>query len=109
EDDGAVVLVAAEPTTDNAPVGVPLALGEGTSIATVLKTARPIRTDEYEHTSGPLADAAERLGLRSSVGCPILVEDRLWGALAAGSPGEPLGAGTELPLTNFPELLPPGA
>jgi signal transduction histidine kinase len=105
EDDGVVVLVAADPSTADVPVGVPLPRGEGTSIATVLTTARPVRTDAYAHPSGPLADVIDRLGLRSSVGCPILVDDRLWGALAAGSRGEPLGPETESRLTNFTELV----
>jgi signal transduction histidine kinase len=102
---GRVVMVAVDPNTDDMPVGVPLPLGEGTSIAKVLRTARPVRTDEYADVSGPLGDAIDRLGLRSSVGCPILVEDRLWGALAAGSRREPLGSETELRLTSFTELV----
>ncbi|MDA0158729.1 CHASE3 domain-containing protein [Solirubrobacter ginsenosidimutans] len=104
EDDGAVVIVAADPPGHIA-VGVPLALGEGTSIATVLKTVRPVRTDEYAHPSGPLADVIDEMGLRSSVGCPILVEDQLWGAIAAGSRGEPLGPETEVRLTKFTGLV----
>jgi signal transduction histidine kinase len=103
-DDGAVVIVAADPTAD-VPIGVPLSVGEGSSISSVLKTVRPVRTDEYAHTSGQLADVIDRLALRSSVGCPIVVEDRLWGALAAGSRGEPLGPESELRLTKFTGLV----
>lgn len=105
EDGGRVVIVAVDPNTGDVPVGVPLPLSEGTSIATVLRTAQPVRTDEYADVSGPLGDTIDRLGLRSSVGCPILVEDRLWGALAAGSRGDPLGPETELRLTSFTELV----
>jgi signal transduction histidine kinase len=105
EVDGSVVLIAADPTSPDVPVGVPLPLGEGTSLSGALRTVQPVRTDAYTEPSGPLADVAGRLGLSSSVGCPILVDDRLWGALAAGSRDGPLGPETELHLTEFTELV----
>ena len=46
--------------------------------ALVRRTGQPARTDTYPPSS-PLADEARRLGVRSTVGCPITVEGRLWG------------------------------
>ena len=55
---------------------------------------------------GRLADLLRDLGVRSSLGVPIFVEGRLWGALAAGTDeDEPLPAGTEARLGGFAELL----
>jgi signal transduction histidine kinase len=68
----------------------------------VLRTGRPARTDT---PSSPLADVARQLGVRSTVGCPITVEGRLWGLIGVSSaPPEPLPADTEARLTDFAEL-----
>jgi signal transduction histidine kinase len=70
----------------------------------VLRTGRPARTDTYPPSS-PLADVARQLGVRSTVGCPITVEGRLWGLIGVSSaPPEPLPADTEARLTDFAEL-----
>ena len=45
-------------------------------------------------------------GVRAAVGTPILVDGRLWGAMAAGSLGpEPLPADTEVRIEAFTELV----
>jgi signal transduction histidine kinase len=105
EPDGMTTIVAIEPQIEGLPVGTPLKLGRGTAVAEVLRTARPTRIDDYSDASGPLADVKDRMRLRSSVGCPILVEERLWGALVVGSRGEPLPAHTESHLRNFTDLV----
>ena len=105
EPDGTALLVAVDPRSDDVPTGTPVALGGGTSIAEVLRTARPVRIDDYSGASGPLAEASRQLRLRSAVGCPIVVEDRLWGALVAGTSGDPLAADTEARLDSFTELV----
>jgi GAF domain-containing protein len=52
----------------------------GRNVATlVFETGQPARMDDYSRASGPLADVARRLGVRSSVGVPVSVEGRLWG------------------------------
>ncbi|WP_405926027.1 nitrate- and nitrite sensing domain-containing protein [Streptomyces sp. NBC_00035] len=54
---------------------------------------------EVAHTRGPA-----RAG--RSVGAPIVVDDRLWGAVVAASTGpEPLPPGTESRLADFTELV----
>jgi signal transduction histidine kinase len=72
--------------------------------AVVLRTGRPARMDSYPPSS-PLAEVARQLGVRSTVGCPITVEGRLWGLIGVSSARpEPLPADTEARLTDFAEL-----
>jgi GAF domain-containing protein len=76
--------------------------------ATIIeKTRGPARTDDWGPVPGPLAAfARDTLGIRSSVGSPIFVEGRLWGALAVHSKqAEPLPADAESRLLSFTELV----
>ena len=74
---------------------------------TILRTARPVREDDWDDVSGPIAAfVRDELGVRSSVGSPIVVEGRPWGALFVHSTGDhPLPAATESRLGNFTELV----
>jgi signal transduction histidine kinase len=71
----------------------------------VFRTGQAARTD-YAIVSGVIGDVAIRdWGLRSSVGVPIRVEDRLWGAVVVAlTREEPLPADTEERLAGFTEL-----
>ncbi len=56
--------------------------------------------------SGELAALIRRLGIRSEVGAPVVVDGGVWGALIAGTDeSEPLPAGTEHGLAGFAELI----
>jgi signal transduction histidine kinase len=74
--------------------GNPLALGtrislEGVSIAALVQESeRPMRVDSFAGADGPIAREAQELGIRSSVGCPIVVEGHLWGVIAASTKSE---------------------
>ena len=72
--------------------------------ATVLRTGRPSRSDHYDAASGIAGDAVRRLGIRSGVAAPILVEGRLWGAISVGTQGEHFPPGAEQRLADFTEL-----
>jgi signal transduction histidine kinase len=80
---------------------------EGASIAALVNEQRaPVRLDSFEGTWGGIADEARALGIRSSVGCPIVVEGRLWGVFAASSKND--GAfppETESRIGEFTELV----
>jgi signal transduction histidine kinase len=80
---------------------------EGVSIAAqVLETRDPVRVDSFADAAGPIADEARQLGIRSSVGCPIVVEGRLWGVIAASSMTDvPFPAETESQMAEFTELV----
>jgi signal transduction histidine kinase len=80
---------------------------EGASIAAqVLETGRPARVDSFAGASGPIAEEAHALGIRSSVGCPIVVGGRTWGVIAASTRRTaPFPPDTESRIANFTELV----
>jgi signal transduction histidine kinase len=80
---------------------------EGANIAAlVLQTGGPVRVESFAEATGQIAEEARGLGIRSSVGCPIVVAGRLWGVIAASSKSElPFPAETESQMTEFTELV----
>ena len=88
------------------PPGTRLPLGEGTIDALVHDTAAPGRVDSYDRATGELADLLRRLGIRSEVGAPVVIEGHVWGVLIAGTDeAEPLPMGSERRLAEFAELI----
>jgi signal transduction histidine kinase len=74
----------------------------------IFTTGRSVRIDDYHGLPGPIAAfVREELGIASSVGSPIVVEGRLWGALFVHCKytHEPLPQDTESRLTGFTELV----
>jgi GAF domain-containing protein len=79
--------------------------GDGVA-ATVLRTGRPHRIDDYSAVADQLARSARDRGTESSVGCPIMVLGAIWGAILVGTTGaEPFPPETETRLTQFAELI----
>jgi signal transduction histidine kinase len=79
---------------------------EGDPAMLIAKTRRPARVDDWNDVPGPIAAFIRDLGIRSSVGSPILVEERLWGALAVHTKQlDPFPGDTESRLENFTELV----
>jgi signal transduction histidine kinase len=80
---------------------------EGASIAALTReTGGPVRVDSFAEASGPIADEARALGIRSSVGTPIFVAGRLWGVIAASSRSDvPFPPETESQMAEFTELV----
>ena len=107
EADGSVIGVASWSRHDEQlAVGTRFTL-EGASIAArVLETKGPVRVDSFAQASGPIAQEARELGIRSSVGCPIVVAGRLWGVIAASSRSDAVfPAETESQMAEFTELV----
>jgi len=74
--------------------------------AIVRRTERPARIEHSEEESAAIGGLAGARGLRSVVGAPVVVDGRLWGAIAAGWTGEePPPADTEERMAQFAELL----
>jgi signal transduction histidine kinase len=107
EPDGAVAVVAGwSRDGDQLPVGTRYPIQGHSLSAVVARTGRPARIDSYRDAAGRLAAEVRRLGIRSSVGCPITVEGRLWGVTSVTSKRpEPLPAGTEGHIADFTELV----
>jgi PAS domain S-box-containing protein len=88
------------------PTGSRQPLGGENAASRVFETGQPVRIDDYERASGPIAEAVRPTGLRSVVGAPIMVEGGLWGAMIMGTTGdEPLPPETELRLGQFTDLM----
>jgi signal transduction histidine kinase len=87
-------------------VGRRAALGGQNVITRVFETGRPTRMDRYraDDSSAITADARASGG-RSSVGAPISIEGRVWGALVLGSSRDAgLAAGLEQRVADFADL-----
>jgi signal transduction histidine kinase len=107
EPDGTVVFVASwGRAAEIVPVGSRWS-AKGRNIgAVVFETRASVRIDDYAAASGRAGVNAREHGIRSSVGTPIVVEDRVWGFLgAASSATEPLPPETEARLASFTELV----
>jgi signal transduction histidine kinase len=79
---------------------------EGDSVSTqVLRTGRPTRKSSYDHATGKLAEWVSSRGINSSVGCPIMVEGRLWGSMVAFSAAPRQPDGAEARMVEITELV----
>jgi signal transduction histidine kinase len=75
-------------------------------VVDVRDTGRAARINDYTGLEGTIADAVRRVGIRSTVGIPILVAGRVWGAMVVSSAEvDPLPVGTEARLMDFTELV----
>jgi signal transduction histidine kinase len=107
-DDTVTVLATWAAEGEHPLVPGPWPLEGGDLASTISRTGRPVRIDDYRGIPGRIAAfVREELGIGSSVGCPIVVEGRLWGALFvhAKQTHQPLARDTESRLTGFTELV----
>jgi signal transduction histidine kinase len=109
EEDGTVTGVAAWSRVPGQlaelAVGTRLHL-DGLSIARgVQQTGGPVRVDSFGQDTGAIAEEARAVGIRASVGCPIVVGGHLWGVIAASKREEPFPPDTEAQLGEFTELV----
>jgi signal transduction histidine kinase len=103
ESDGTYTMLA---SARGFPVGGRWPIGGKNPTTTIFETGRPVRSDDYDdNATGPQVGIAREAGLRSTVGVPILVEGRLWGAIGVGSTREALPPDTEARLSSFTELV----
>jgi PAS domain S-box-containing protein len=90
----------------NVPVGTRVALDGPTVAALVRDSGEPQRVDDYSETPGTTADLLRDLGFRSSVGTPIRLGGRLWGAVLVSTVEEtPFPEGSEQRIADFAELV----
>ncbi len=88
------------------PVGSRLSLDGTNVVRMVLETRAAARINDYTGLGGQMAELVREHGIRSSVGVPILVAGRLWGAMVVSSTeADPLDPGTEARLAEFTELV----
>ena len=81
---------------------------DGESVtAIVWRTGRPARKDSYDEAdAGAVPKLVREVGVRTAVGAPIVVEDRLWGVMtAAWQRAEALPVDVEERIAQFTELI----
>jgi signal transduction histidine kinase len=88
--DGTLVVLAYWPEPDDpSAVVAPAAPGDDNLAARVFETGLPARIDNSGETlsiaGGPVGALLDGIGVRSLLGAPIVVDDRLWGLMAVGS------------------------
>ena len=107
EPDGPAVVFVGVSKTLELPVGTRWEFQPGMASAEVYRTGGSARVDamDWSSASGPVAGAARRMGIVSSVASPIVVEGHLWGAMNIASIDEVLPFGLEGRLEKFTELL----
>ena len=88
------------------PIGARLPLEPETVGGEIVRTGAPARVDTWDGLTSEMAKLVRERGIRSSLGAPIVVEGKLWGALVGATDREePLPAGTELRLARFTDLI----
>jgi signal transduction histidine kinase len=105
-DGPAAVVVGVGKSMEGIAIGSRWELDELMASTKVFRTGRSARVDarDLESVGGPVAENLHRLGLISTVACPIVVESRLWGAVSvSGTESLPLDA--EERLEKFTELI----
>jgi PAS domain S-box-containing protein len=108
EADGSGVVAAGWSTggARNVPVGTRVELDGPTVAALIRDSGRPQRVDDYADTRGTTADLLRDLGFRASVGTPIMLGGRLWGAVLVSTVDEaPFPEGAEQRIADFAELI----
>jgi signal transduction histidine kinase len=80
---------------------------DGTNALRLVRTSsKAARIDDYSQLDGRLAATARRIGIHSTVGIPIVVAGRLWGAMMVSTTKPaPLPEDTAARLASFTELL----
>jgi signal transduction histidine kinase len=72
----------------------------------VANARKPARVDDWTNVPGPIAEFVRGdLEVKSSVGCPIVVDGSLWGVLTVHSKRGPLPPDTESRLLSFTKLI----
>jgi len=80
---------------------------EGTNVPRLVRdSSQPARIDDHSQLEGEIAERVRRAGIKSTVGIPIVVAGRLWGAIVvSGTDRDPLPERTDASLADFTELL----
>ena len=87
-------------------VGTRLSLDGESVTARALRDGRPHRIDDYSPLAGSIAERARGLGMRSAVGCPVVVGSRTWGVITVATYGpDPLAPVTETRVARFGDLV----
>src|SRR6185369_7169459 len=88
------------------PAGSTWSLDDPSVVASVARTRRAARIDDYTGMEGETARLRRAAGFRSAIGAPLTIEGRLWGVIVALSTDpEPIPERSEARLWQFTELV----
>jgi signal transduction histidine kinase len=88
------------------PVGARVPIDGDGVVAAVLRDGCPHRIDDYSQIGGTVGERAGALGIRTAVGCPIVVGGRTWGAMVVARHGdESFPPETETRIARFSDLV----
>jgi signal transduction histidine kinase len=88
------------------PAGSGWTLDGPSVMASVFRTRRPARIDDYSELPGTIAETARAAGFRSAIGAPIVVDGSTWGAIVAFSTSpDRIPERAEIRLNEFTELV----
>jgi PAS domain S-box-containing protein len=105
-DGSATVLAALSKTVSPEPPGTNFPPPSGGVLDQVLGTGRPARVEDYARIGGQTEAVMRQAGMLCAAAGPIVVEGRLWGAMAVASETpNTLPAGTEDRVAQFAELV----
>jgi len=107
EVDGTGTVLAAHGVSDGRLTrGSNFPMPDESPIAQVLRTGRPARLDDFAGVEGAIGDIMRAQGAGAGVAGPIVVDGRLWGAMAIGAvSSDALPPGTEDRVAQFAELV----
>ncbi len=107
EADGTATVVAAHGITDDRlRRGANFPVPEGSVIEKVFGTGRPARLDDFGEVQWPVGAILREQGAGAGVAGPLVVDGRLWGAMAVGArSGEGLPPESEERVAQFAELV----
>jgi GAF domain-containing protein len=85
----------------------PCPAGDPGLVASLQRTGRPLRIDDYTQIRSAISGPARELGIGKAAGVPVIVGGRVWGAVvvAAGHAHSPLPADTLDGLAAFTDLM----
>jgi signal transduction histidine kinase len=106
-EDGATVIAGAGKVLAYLGQPWPCPASDPGVVASVRRTGKPLRIDDYTQIRSAITGPARELGIGMAAGVPVLVSGRVWGAVvvAAGSERPPLPADTLDRLAVFTELM----
>ena len=91
---------------DRLTQGASFAVPDGSVIQKVFRTGRPARVDDFAEVEGPIGAILREQGAGAGAGGPIVVDGRLWGAMAVGArSAEALPPGSEDRVAEFAALV----
>jgi signal transduction histidine kinase len=101
---GTIVGVWSRGPTPSAPIGVRVSMEQDSTAARVHGTGRPARVD-VDDLPGEVYAVLRELGVRASVGAPIVVHGELWGAVVGATKDASFPPGAEQRLAAFAALV----